>query len=92
MPENWEHLQQIMTQRRSSLSPSRFSDGAFKTYVNRTNGAIDEADVMAKAFPILEGDSDLPSGIKRTFGNLAALTDGTIVDAQPDFYYGARPD
>jgi hypothetical protein len=40
----------------------------------------------------LEGNSDVPSGIKRTFANLAALTDGTLVDAQPDFYYGARPD
>jgi hypothetical protein len=30
--------------------------------------------------------------MKRTFANLVPLTDGTIVNAQPDFYYGARPD
>jgi hypothetical protein len=91
-PDNWEEVQQIMAEPRPSLSPSRFSDGAFERFVDKTTEALDEADVMTKAFPILEGDSDLPSGIKRTFGNLAALTDGTIVDAQPDFYYGARPD
>jgi hypothetical protein len=60
--------------------------------VDKTTEALNEADVMTKAFPILEGNSGLPSGIKRTFGNLAALTDNTIVDAQPDFYYGVRPD
>lgn len=54
--------------------------------------ALDEADVMANAFPIMRGQSDIPSGIKRTFGNLAVPMDGTLVDAQPDFYYGARPD
>jgi hypothetical protein len=47
---------------------------------------------MTKIFPILENDSDLPFNIKRTFGNLAVLTDGIIIDAQPDFYYNARPD
>jgi hypothetical protein len=47
---------------------------------------------MAKAFPILEGNNDVPSGIKRTFANLAALTDSSLVNVQPDFYYSARPD
>jgi hypothetical protein len=91
-PENWGNLQQIMTQPRPSLSPSRFSNGAFEAYVDQTNQAVDKADVITKTFPILEGDTDMPSGINRTFGKLTALTDGTIVDAQPDFYYGARPD
>jgi len=30
-------------------------------------------------------------GLRRLFGNPASLTDGTIVDAKPDFYHGSRP-
>jgi hypothetical protein len=82
----------MITQPRPSLSPSRFSDGAFKAYVNRTNRAVNKADVIAKAFPILKSNNNVPSSIKRTFANLAALTDGTFINAQPDFYYNVSPD
>ncbi|KAK5207029.1 hypothetical protein LTR41_007096 [Exophiala xenobiotica] len=91
-PDNWGGIQQVMRQPRPSLSPSRFSDGAFEAYVQQNNEAIDEAGVMAKVFPILEGNSGMLSGIKRTFSSLAPLTDGTIVAAQPDVYDGARSD
>ncbi|KAK5260842.1 hypothetical protein LTR40_003359 [Exophiala xenobiotica] len=91
-PDNWGDIQQVMRQPRPSLSPSRFSDGAFEAYVQQNNEAIDEAGVMAKVFPILEGNSGMLSGIKRTFSSLAPLTDGTIVAAQPDVYDGARSD
>ena len=47
---------------------------------------------MAKIFPILKNDNDFSSDMKRTFANLAPLTDNIIVNAQPDFYYSARPD
>ena len=59
--------------------------------MQQTDEAIDEAGVMAKVFPILEGNSGMRYGSKRTFSNLAPLTDGTIVDATPDIYYGADP-
>jgi len=77
---------------RPSLSPSRFFEGVFNDFRKKANRAVDKINVMAKIFPILEGNSDVPSNIKRTFVNLAPLTDGTIVDAQPDFYYGVCPD
>jgi hypothetical protein len=60
--------------------------------VQQNNETIDEAGVMAKVFPILEGNSGMLSGIKRTFSTLAPLTDGTIVAAQPDVYDGACSD
>lgn len=90
-PDNWDDIQQRLAQPRPSLSPSRFSDGAFSDFRRKSNRALNEPEVMTNAFPIIRGDSNIPSGINRTFGNLAPMTDGTIVDAQPDFYYGAQP-
>lgn len=90
-PNNWDDIQQRLAQPRPSLSPSRFSDGAFERFVDKNTEALNEPEVMTNAFPIIRGDSNIPSGINRMFGNLAPLTDGTIVDPQPDFYYGAHP-
>jgi hypothetical protein len=91
-PDNWEEIQQRIAQPRSSISPSQFSEGAFETYVDNSDQALDEADVMAHVFPIMRGESDIPSSTQRLFKNLAPLTDGNIVDAKPDFCYGARPE
>ena len=92
MPENWGHIQHRLLQPRPSLSPSRFSEGAFRGYKRQVNRTIDEAGVMANAFPTLQGANELPSAMQRTFQNLAPLTNGIIVDAQPDYYIGARPE
>ena len=91
-PDNWEVIQQRMVQSRPSLSPSRFSEDHFNHYKREVHRALDEPDMMAKAFPILRGDVNIPSATQRLFGNLAPLTDGTIVDAKPDISYGARPE
>lgn len=88
---NWDEIQQKMAQPRSSLSPSRFSDGAFETFQQANKDALTEAMVMRKPFPIILGNSDIPSAWELPFGNLKPLTDGTLVDAKPDFYDGARP-
>jgi hypothetical protein len=90
-PKNWKEIQQRMIQPRPSLSLFRFSDEAFEAFMDKTTDAQSEAAVMTNTFSIIQGDSDIPSEIKRTFGNLTPLTDGSIVNAQPDFYYGARP-
>jgi hypothetical protein len=47
---------------------------------------------MTYAFPIIRGEADIPSSTQRLFGNLAPLTDNTIVNAKPDFCYKARPE
>ena len=91
-PENWEEVQQMMTRRRPSLSPSRFSDAAFERCVGKIKQVLDEADVMTNAFPLVRGDSNIPSGTNRKFNNLCPLTDGAIVDGQPGWYDGARPE
>lgn len=80
-----------MVQRRPSLSSSQFSDDAFSNFILKTDNAVDEGDVMCDVFPILRGETDIPSTKSKLFGNLKPLTDGTIVDAQPDWCYGAGP-
>lgn len=90
-PHNWDEIQQKMAQPRPSLSPSKFSDGAFETFQQASEEALTEAMVMRKSFPIISGDADIPSAGELPFGNLKPLTDGTLVDAKPDFYDGARP-
>ena len=90
-PHNWEEIQQKMAQPRPSLSPSKFSDGAFETFQQANEEALTEAMVMRKPFPIISGDADIHSAGELPFGNLKPLTDGTLVDAKPDFYDGARP-
>lgn len=47
---------------------------------------------MAHVFPIMRGETDIPSSTQKLFKNLAPLTDGNIVHAKPDFCYGARPE
>ncbi len=90
-PHNWDEIQHKMTQPRPSLSPSKFSDGAFETFRQANEEALTEAMVMRKPFPTISGDADIPSAGELPFGNLEPLTDGTLVDAKPDFYDGARP-
>jgi hypothetical protein len=86
---NWSEINRAMTQPRPSLSFLRFSDGAFEDFERKNMDALNEAEVMTNAFPLIRSNADIPSAINRPFGNLKQLTDGTIVDAQPDFYYGA---
>ncbi|PQK09885.1 hypothetical protein BB8028_0002g02090 [Beauveria bassiana] len=79
---------------RSSLSPSKFSDGAFKSFRESNARAKDEDDVKADVIPIMSGPRQADHLLARNtvFGNLEPLTDGTLAPANPDIYYGAYPD
>jgi hypothetical protein len=79
---------------RPSLSPSQFSDGAFKTFRRNNTLAKDEDDVLANVVPTILGPNQAsnPSARNTIFGNLEPLTDGTIAPAKPDLYYGASPE
>jgi hypothetical protein len=46
---------------------------------------------MINIFPIIRGKSGIPSEINRRFENLITLINNTIVNVQPNFYYGANP-
>jgi hypothetical protein len=79
---------------RPSLSPSQFSDGTFKAFRRANALAKDENDVMANVMPTILGTHQPSQASARNtvFKNLAPLTDGTIVPAAPDIYYGAHPE
>ncbi|KIE01659.1 hypothetical protein MAJ_02464, partial [Metarhizium majus ARSEF 297] len=90
-------LEEVMTAMavpRPSLSPSRFTDGAFKTFRESNARAKDEDGVLADVIPTITGprQANHPSSRNTVFGNLKPLTDGTIAPPKPDIYFGAYPE
>ncbi|MCJ1410235.1 hypothetical protein MMC19_004320 [Ptychographa xylographoides] len=90
-PDNQEEIIARLNVSRRSLSPSRFTRQKFLDFKQRNRGAANEAAIMNKAFPIIVGDADIPSQHNLIFGNLQALTDGSITTGQPDIYDGSPP-
>ena len=93
-PRNWTEINRRLAQPRPSLSPSRFSEKEFEEFTRADAHAFKEKQVINSVIPIIEGKvadrkcvaGDIP------FNNLDHLTDGTIVPATPDLFYGARPE
>ncbi|KAI1746445.1 hypothetical protein F4782DRAFT_524470 [Xylaria castorea] len=79
---------------RASLSPSKFSEGAFEAFAQDSLRAKDEDDILADVIPTILGPKNPrhPSARNTSFGNFEHLTDGTIAPAKPDIYYGAYPE
>lgn len=93
-PDNWQEINQIMTQPRPSLSPSKFSDGTHEEFVRADAHAAKEKQVSENVIPLIAGKVRdarcIAGGIP--FGNLDHLTGGTLMPGKPDLYYGARPE
>jgi hypothetical protein len=77
---------------RPSLSPSRFSHGAFERFQDDHENLGSEGDVMRKIIPVIAGNASTPNSGEVLFGNLESITGGATLDAKPDFYDGARFD
>ncbi|OJD21071.1 hypothetical protein ACJ73_07594 [Blastomyces percursus] len=94
MPNNWEEINERLVRPRPSLSPSKFSNGKFRKFKRADTHASKEQPVTTLVIPIIEGDIVDPkcAGGGYVFGNLAHLTDGTLAQAKPDYFYGARPE
>ncbi|KAF4467340.1 glyoxylate reductase [Fusarium albosuccineum] len=92
-PDLEEVIAAIAIQRRS-LSPSQFSNGAFKAFKASNTQAKDEANVLANVIPAILGPSPANRFCARNtvFRNLEPLTDSTIVAPKPNIYYSARPE
>ncbi|KAK7428985.1 hypothetical protein QQZ08_004497 [Neonectria magnoliae] len=88
-----EEIRATLAVPRASLSPSRFSEGAFEAFQESNARAKDEDDVLATVIPTILGPNYTNHNCARNtvFSNLEPLTDGTITDAQPDMYWGADP-
>jgi hypothetical protein len=88
-PSNINEIRQRLAQPRPSLSPSRFSEGAFEEFQQKNEDVIDEGEVMRDVLPKIYGDADIPHKQDLLFTRLESITDKTTVDAKPDFYDGA---
>ena len=79
-PDNWEGIMQRLAQPRRPLSPSQFSDGAFRKIKRADAHASKENKVTDSVIPIIEGEirdgKCVLGGIPLT--NLDHLTDGTL--------------
>jgi hypothetical protein len=93
-PDNWDDLQNALVSSRLSLSPSRFSDGAFDRFCEAEAEARDEDDVTADSLPTSLGEKrrDHPSARKVPYGNMADMAPDVFKKAEPDLYWGARPE
>ncbi|KAH7137578.1 hypothetical protein EDB81DRAFT_844130 [Dactylonectria macrodidyma] len=91
---NLEDTRAALAVPRQSLSPSKFSDGAFETFQDSNAQSKDEDDVKTHVVPTIIGTrrTDHPFAMNTLFGNLEPLTDGTLAPANPDIYYGAYPE
>ncbi|KAJ4230719.1 hypothetical protein NW757_013984 [Fusarium falciforme] len=89
-----EEIKATLAVPRPSLSPSKFSDGAFEAFQERNDQAKDEDDVLANVIPTILGPSQANRYCARNtvFANLEPLTDDTIAAPKPDIYYGAYPE
>ncbi|KAI1942731.1 hypothetical protein LOZ66_001137 [Ophidiomyces ophidiicola] len=93
-PNNWDEIKERLRNPRQSLSPSRFSEKELEEFREADAYASKEKPVTTTVIPIIEGDicDSKCTGGGYLFGNLAHLTDGTLAQAKPDHFYGARPE
>ena len=85
-----EFMMERLGQPRPSLSPSVFSREDFLEFKRKDREAKTEAVVRSKAFPIIEGNTAIPSGQDEVFNHAQPLA-SSISNAKPDYYYGSRP-
>lgn len=93
-PENRNKVLEVMAAPRASLSPSIFDEATFEAFQESDAQAKDEDDVFDHVIPVITGRDQATHFRARDtwFGNLEPLTDGKLAHAQPDLYYGARPE
>ena len=87
-PSNVDEIRQRLAQPRPSLSPSRFSEGAFEEFQQKNEDVIKEGDVMKDVLPTLYSTTTIPHQEDLLFLRLKSITDEDTVDAKPDFYDG----
>ncbi|KAL5338945.1 hypothetical protein BJX70DRAFT_398146 [Aspergillus crustosus] len=91
-PVNFEGIRERLRAERHSLALSKGSlEEEYEAFIELNEQAGDEQLVMTYILPILEGKrkTSSKSGAGHPFINLAPLTDGSLDNAKPDFYYGA---
>ncbi|KAL4961368.1 uncharacterized protein BDV14DRAFT_180589 [Aspergillus stella-maris] len=88
-PKNLEEIRE----RLQTPRPLADSDVNFNEFDELNKNAVSEQLVITDILPVLEGKRKRGSmtGGGQPFNNLDHLTNGTLVQAKPDLYHGARP-
>lgn len=89
-PNNAKAIQSELAKERASLSPSKFSEGAFESFQRESEEVAFESDVMTMLFPRLRGTSDILSKQNVLFTEPKPITDDNAVKPKPDVFDGAR--
>lgn len=93
MPDNWEEINKRLLQSRSSLLSEVLTNEDFREFKRADARVSKEHPVMTSVIPLINGKGDPRcTGEDYLFANLAHLTDGTLVYAKPDKFFGARPE
>ena len=93
-PNNWDEINQVLTNRRLSLSSVIITEEKFREFKRANERVSKENKVTQKVIPMIQGaiqDERCVEG-DITFTNLADLTSAELPKARPDLYYGARPE
>lgn len=90
-PRNIGEIDDMISQRRPSLSPTTFPEADFRAFKAANRGCLNEPMVMRDSFSIVRGETQIFSADKVTFDNLEPLIDDSMSDAQPDSYDGISP-
>lgn len=89
-PKNIKEMQTELALERASLSPSKFSEGAFERFQRSNEDAVFENDVMTTVVPVLCGSSNITNRQNVLFTELTPIIDEDTVKPKPDFFDGAR--
>ncbi|PHH92805.1 hypothetical protein CDD83_4964 [Cordyceps sp. RAO-2017] len=89
-PRNLGLIHDALSAERASLSPSRFSQSAFRDFRRKNDQATFESDIVATVLPALCGSSNIPNKQNVLFTELEPITNKTAVKPKPDFFDGAR--
>jgi hypothetical protein len=93
-PNNWDEINQVLTNRRLSLSPEIISQEKFREFKRANEQVSKENKVTRKVIPMIQGAIQDERCVESEilFTNLAGLISTELPKAKPDFYYGARPE
>ncbi|KAG6036947.1 hypothetical protein E4U41_005388 [Claviceps citrina] len=89
-PANMAAIESALAMKRASLSPSEFTEDAFRSFWQSNMGAAFEHDVMETVIPVLCGTSAIPNQQNVRFTQSTPITGEGTAKPQPDFFDGSR--
>ncbi|KAL7917979.1 hypothetical protein ACQKWADRAFT_265137 [Trichoderma austrokoningii] len=90
-PANQMEIESELELERASLSPSEFSNDAFKQFRRRNRSCVSESEVMSTIIPIICGsNNNILCQQNVLFTELAPIIDQDAVKPRPDFFDGSR--